>query len=109
MLELLGLRADLAVAAAFGAAFLVLSRNLTPRQSMAAVIGGIGSAVYFTALVAATLRAWSAVAAALQLLVLERAIAALLGLVGAFLLAGVIVLGERFSKDPVNTVKDLKP
>jgi len=107
MLELLGLRADLAVAAAFGAAFLVLNRNLTPRQSMGAVAAGIGTAAYFTPVVVPWLVhafSWFPPTAAG-----ERAVALLWGLGGTFVLAGFIVLGERFRKDPVTTVKDLKP
>lgn len=107
MTDLLGLRADLAVAAAFGAAFLVLYRNLTPKQSMGAVAGGIGTAAYFTPVVVpwiAHYATWYPITASG-----ERAVALLWGLVGSFFLAGVIVLAERWKKDPVATVKDLKP
>ncbi len=109
MTELLGIgiRADLAVAAAFGAAFLVLYRDLTPRQSMGAVAGGVGTALYFTPVVVpwiVSMASWFPANVNG-----ERAVALVWGLVGTFVLAGVIVLGERFKKDPINTVKDLKP
>lgn len=109
MMELLGLRADLAVAAAFGAAFLVLSRNLTPRQSMAAVAGGIGTAAYFTPILVPFIAYQFEWFAKIPVLFGERAAAFLWGLGGSFFLAGLIVLGERFRKDPINTAKDLKP
>lgn len=102
----LGVRTDLAIAAAFGTAFLVLNRDLTPRQAMGAVAGGIGCAIYFTTL---TVRAFSAMSTWFPTgIEAERAIAVLWGLGGSFLLAGLILLGERWKKDPLQTMKDFK-
>ncbi|MDP1907313.1 MAG: hypothetical protein Q8K85_03355 [Hyphomicrobium sp.] len=107
MTELLGVRADLAIAAAFGAAFLVLYRDLTPRQAMGSVAGGVGTALYFTPVVVP----WIAHNAVWfpSSVIGERAVALLWGLGGTFFLAGLVVLAERWKKDPVNTVKDLRP
>ena len=102
----LGIRADLAIAAAFGAAFLVLNRKLTPRQAMASVAGGIGAANYLTVLTARALHNWFPWLPADVLL--ERAVAMLWGLGGGFLLAGVIVLLERWKNDPLRTIKEIK-
>lgn len=102
----LGVRSDLAIAGAFGAAFLVLNRELTPRQAMGAVAGGIGSAIYFTVLtvrVLSTAMSWFPTDVGA-----ERAVAVLWGLGGTFLFAGLIVLAERWKKDPIQTVKDFK-
>jgi hypothetical protein len=105
-LAALGIRSDLAVAASFGAVFLVLNRVLTPRQALGAMAGGIGSAIYFTPI------ASRALVAAFSWfpgdLVGERAIALLWGLLGTFFLAGLLVLGERWRKDPMKTIREIK-
>jgi hypothetical protein len=103
----LGIRSDLAMASAFGAVFLVFYRHLTPRQAIGAVAGGVGTAIYFTPLavrfLASSFNWFPADAPA------ERAVALLWGLLGSFVLAGLIVMGERFRKDPVKTVREIKP
>lgn len=102
----LGIRSDLAMAAAFGAAFLVFYRHLTPRQAIGAFAGGLGAAVYLTPLAMHALRAWLTWFPAD--VYAERAVALLWGVGGSFFLAGVIVVGERWKKDPVKTAKELK-
>lgn len=106
-LAALGIRSDLAIAAAFGAAFLVLYRDPTPRQAIGSVAGGIGTAMYFTPIAVRGLAnyfTWLPADAST-----ERAVALLWGLLGTFVLAGMIVLGERWKKDPVTTIRELKP
>jgi hypothetical protein len=105
-LATLGVRSDLALASAFGAAFLALYKHLTPRQALGSIAGGIGTAIYFTPL---AVRALHTAFAWFPADVLgERAVALLWGLLGTFFLAGLIVLGERWRKDPINTVREIK-
>ena len=107
LIDLLGLRADLVIAAGFGAVFLVLYRELTPRQSMGAVAGGIGSANYLAVLCVRALHNWLPWLP--QDATLERAAALLWGLGGTFVFAGLIVLLERWKKDPIATIREIKP
>ncbi len=105
-LAAIGIRSDLAIAAAFGAAFLVLNRSLTPRKAVGAVAGGVGSAIYFTPLAVRALHvtvSWFPTDA-----LGERAVAMLWGLLGTFFLAGLLVLGERWRKDPIQTIREIK-
>lgn len=106
-LAALGIRSDLAMAAAFGAAFLIFYRHLTPRQAIGSVAAGVGSAVYLTPLIVPALAAHFSWFPANALG--ERAVAFAAGIGGSYLLAGLIVLGERFQKDPVQTVREIKP
>ena len=104
--DLLGIRLDLAIAAAFGAGFLVFYRGFTPRQALGAVMGGVGTAVYFTPVVVpwiVTVASWFPSGPNG-----ERAIALLWGLGGTFFLGGLIVVAERWKKDPVATIKNIK-
>lgn len=106
LLVSLGIRSDLAIAAAFGAVFLVFYRQPTPRQAVASVVGGVGSAIYFTPLAVRGLSRvieWMPIDAPA-----ERAVAVLWGLLGTFFLAGLIVLGERWKKDPAKTIREIK-
>jgi hypothetical protein len=103
----LGIRSDLAMAAAFGAVFLIFYKHLTPRQAIGALFGGVGLAVYFTPIVARALHAYFTWFPSDALG--ERAVAFAAGVGGSYLLAGMIVLGERFKKDPVQTVREIKP
>jgi drug/metabolite transporter (DMT)-like permease len=105
-LAVLGIRSDLAIAAAFGAAFLVLYRHPTPRQAMGAVAGGVGTAIYLTPIAVRALHnsfTWFPVDAHA-----ERAVALLWGLLGTFFLAGLIVIGERWKRDPAKTLREVK-
>lgn len=102
----LGVRSDLALASAFGAAFLVFYKRLTPRQAIGAVAGGVGTALYFTPLAVRFLAAafsWFPIDAQA-----ERAVAFVWGIAGTYVLAGLIVIGERFRKDPITTAREIK-
>ena len=107
IVNLLGLRADLVIAAGFGAVFLVLYRELTPRQAMGAVAGGIGSANYLAVLCVRGLHNWLPWIP--QDATTERATALIWGLGGTFVFAGLIVLLERWKKDPIATIREIKP
>ena len=106
IVTLLGLRADLVIAAGFGAVFLVLYRELTPRQSIGAIAGGIGSANYFAVLCVRALHNW--LPWIQEDATTERATALLWGLGGTFVFAGLIVLLDRWKKDPIATIREIK-
>lgn len=104
----LGVRGDLATAASFGVVFFVSQlKTFTPREVLGVVAAGIGTAAYFTPILAAWMVNyfyWFP-----KGVVGERAVALVWGLVGTLFLAGVVQLFQRWKRDPIKTIKELKP
>lgn len=104
ILHALGVDLSVAMAGAFGAgASLAYLRNLTARVAICSLLCGLGSSIYLTALVSS----WVQKQLSMELDP-KLAVAFLLGLGGMNLIGGIVTWYQRFRKDPVNAVKEIK-
>jgi len=105
----LGFEHNQVVAAMLGCACaLPWVMNLTARQLLGAIAGNVLVACYFATPAAQLFHAMAPTVIELSAKSGDRA-AFLLGCVGHFIVQAFVALGERFKKDPVQVIKDLKP
>lgn len=109
--SLLGFAYDQAMAGTVGGVVsLAFIRDLTPMKAWLAIFTGFACAAYLTSPVTRLFEA--AVSKFLMPIKLTRddalAAAFVLGLIGVYLVAGLIKLGERFGADPIDLFRRFK-
>ena len=99
ILNVIGVKLGIAAAAAMGAIIsLVSTRHLTPIQAIISLFVGFSTSVYMTPFVVSYLQVSPN---------LENGIAFVFGLIGMNIVTGVLMVTDRFSKNPLDTVKKI--